>query len=185
MAQQPSYDPVALYGGAVRWTGRMMKGVQLHHLQNPTPCAEWNVQALMDHLVDGAARTAATLSGAEPTARSGDGTAEEFEAAIGKALELAREPGTTDKIVKGFRGDVPAGELLTAFFMDTLIHGWDLAVATGQDTAMPADLVEACYAIYDPRKEGLRGGSAFAPEVEAPGDASTQVKLLAILGRKG
>ena len=184
MTQQTSYDPLTLYEGAVQWTGSKMNGVQLHHLTSPTPCTEWNVQALMNHLVDGAARAAAAFSGAEPAARSGDGTAENYAASTAKALEQAKAPGAIDRTVKGFRGDVPARDFLTGSFMDTLTHGWDMAVATGQDPMMSAHLAEACYAIYKPRVETFRGGTAFAAEVEVPEGASTQAKLLAILGRK-
>lgn len=79
---------------------------------------------------------------------------------------------------------MPGGQLLTAFFMETLVHGWDLAKATGQSADMPADLAETCYAIFGPMADGMRESGAFGPRVEAASGASTQVKLLGALGRR-
>ena len=184
MTQQANHDPAGLYEGAVQWTGAKLKGVQPQQQKDPTPCTDWDVPALMNHLVDGATRAVAVLSGTEYQKPSVDGTASDYEALTNKALEFVKAPGAMEKIVKGFRGDVVAGEYLVGSFMDTLTHGWDLAVATKQDATMPAHLAEACYTIYEPRKDRMRGGTAFGPEVEVPENASTQVKLLGIFGRK-
>ncbi len=69
-------------------------------------------------------------------------------------------------------------------FMDTLIHTWDLAKATGQNTDMDPALAEACYTAFAPQIDGYRGPETFGPEVTVPEDASIQDKLLGIMGRK-
>jgi uncharacterized protein (TIGR03086 family) len=68
-------------------------------------------------------------------------------------------------------------------FIDVLIHGWDLAKATGQDTTLPADLVEACFDVVEPQRDILAASGMFGSVVQVPEGASRQTELLALLGR--
>jgi uncharacterized protein (TIGR03086 family) len=63
------------------------------------------------------------------------------------------------------------------------IHGWDLATATGQDTALDPDLMEACRQIIEPQLELFRAAGALGPELPVPPDATPQTRFLAMLGR--
>ena len=69
-------------------------------------------------------------------------------------------------------------------FIDVLIHGWDLAKATGQNTKLDAGLVEACWEVVTPQAELLKGSGMFGDDVEVPPDADPQTRLLALLGRR-
>jgi uncharacterized protein (TIGR03086 family) len=81
-------------------------------------------------------------------------------------------------------GPVP-GEIYAGHrFIDVLIHGWDVAKATGQDSTLDADLVDACRAVVEPQKELLAGSGAFATDVTSAAGAGPQAELLAILGRR-
>ena len=75
------------------------------------------------------------------------------------------------------------GTLVGIAATDQLVHGWDLAVATGQDATMPDDLAEAAFGMVDGRLTPERRGAAFAAEVPAADGASTQDRLLAYVGR--
>ena len=66
-----------------------------------------------------------------------------------------------------------------------LVHGWDLAAATGQDDALDPELMEACQQIIEPQLDAFRGAGALAPEVPVRADASVQTRFLAMLGRTG
>jgi hypothetical protein len=73
--------------------------------------------------------------------------------------------------------------MLGNVFGDQLIHGWDLAVSTGQDPTMPEGLPEAAYALTlgswpDEQREGV-----LKPEIHLAADSSAQEKLLAYSGR--
>jgi uncharacterized protein (TIGR03086 family) len=70
-------------------------------------------------------------------------------------------------------------------FIDVLIHGWDLATATGQATALDNDLTEACRKVTEPQIDMLRASGAFGEGRSAAPDASAQARLLAMLGRRG
>jgi uncharacterized protein (TIGR03086 family) len=70
-------------------------------------------------------------------------------------------------------------------FLDVLVHGWDLAAATGQDYALDPELMQACQQIIEPQLDAFRSAGALAPPVAVPADASTQTRFLAVLGRTG
>jgi uncharacterized protein (TIGR03086 family) len=77
-------------------------------------------------------------------------------------------------------GEVYAGHR----FIDVLIHGWDLAKATGQDATLDPELVDACFTVINPQMELLKGSGMFGSEVAVADDADNQTKLLALLGRR-
>jgi uncharacterized protein (TIGR03086 family) len=76
------------------------------------------------------------------------------------------------------------GASLGIAFSDQLLHGWDLATATGQDATMPDELPEMAYQlIHGKFTEDQRQG-VFKPEVPVGSDASAQDRLLAYSGRQ-
>ncbi len=183
MTQQEMPNPIDLYAAAVKGTREIIGGVQSSQLGDSTPCSEWNVQALMDHLVGSTGMIWGALAGAAPESPQGSSPVAAFEAGTAKVLDAAKVPGALEKTVQSPAGEMPGGQFLSIFFMDTLIHGWDLAKATGQSTDMPADLAETCYAMFAPMADEWRKTGVFGPRVEVAEDASTQVKLLGALGR--
>ena len=70
-------------------------------------------------------------------------------------------------------------------FIDVLIHGWDVAKSTGQDTTLDPELVEACLEVVEPQLDMLAGSGAFGTPADVPEDAEPQTQLLAVLGRRG
>jgi uncharacterized protein (TIGR03086 family) len=69
--------------------------------------------------------------------------------------------------------------------LDVLIHGWDLASATGQPAALDPQLVDACWDVVRPQLSMLRGSGQFGEEVPGTTDTNPQASLLAALGRTG
>ena len=185
MTQQEMPNPIDLYGAAARGASEIIAGVKSSQLGDSTPCSEWNVQTLIEHLVGGTGMASGSLSGAGPEAPpQGTSHAAAFDAGAAKVLDSAKAPGAMDRTIPSPIGDMPGGQFLAAFFMDTLIHGWDLAKATGQNTHLPEDLAETCYAMFGPSADEMRKSGVFGPRVEVADDASTQVKLLGALGRR-
>src|SRR5204863_355359 len=70
-------------------------------------------------------------------------------------------------------------------FIDVLVHGWDLAVGSGQDATLDPVLVEACRQVLEPQVGGFRAAGVFGPEIAVPPDASAQTRFLAMVGRNG
>ena len=80
-------------------------------------------------------------------------------------------------------GPVPGSVYAGHRFIDVFIHGWDLAAATGQDTALDPGLMQACRQVLEPQLEVFRGAGALGAEVAVPPGASVQARFLARLGR--
>jgi uncharacterized protein (TIGR03086 family) len=81
-------------------------------------------------------------------------------------------------------GPVPGSVYCGHRFVDVLIHGWDLAASTAQDTTLDPELVEACWEVVEPQKDDLAASGAFGTNVEVGPDADRQTRLLAVLGRR-
>lgn len=184
MAQQKPPDPVALYEQAIRQTRGYIAGTRPADLQQSTPCTEWNVQALLDHIAGGAEWAHSVLAGKQDGQPAGKSHLQRYDDAAAKVLQIFKQKGMLEKVVKSPMGDMPGGQFLMFAFMDSLIHGWDLAKATGQPTQLDARLVEACYQAFSPQRAMLRASGQFAPEVPVPPNADTQTRLLGLLGRR-
>jgi uncharacterized protein (TIGR03086 family) len=148
-------------------------------LDAPTPCDGWDVRTLLNHMVQSQqyfARRArgeeATLS-PEPPELIGDDPARVF--AQGREETIATFSG--DGVIER------TGPSLGIAFSDSLLHGWDVARATGQDTTMPTGLAQAAYDIVHGAFTDDQRTGVFGPELPVGDDASPQEKLLAYTGR--
>ena len=81
-------------------------------------------------------------------------------------------------------GPVPGSVYCGHRFLDVLIHGWDIARSTGQDTSLLPDLVDACWEMLEPQLEQLQASGAFGTAIPVGDDADAQTRLLAVLGRR-
>ena len=155
-----------------------------------SPCTDWKARDVVNHVVGGSSMITSLFAGKswEEAAGSSESIPEgadplaAFDAATGAAKEAVSKPGAMEQEVQFARGPMPGAGFASMMFTDVLIHAWDLAKATGQDATLPAELVEASYALVLPRK-GQMPAPAFGTEVEVSEDADTQTKLLAMLGR--
>lgn len=184
-------DILDLFDRATAWTATKVAEAQ-DQLDAQTPCEEWTVKRLVDHLLfvqqmfasGPAGGTIAPPTGPPPEL-VGDDPAGQYEEARKATIHAYSQPGTLEGTVKGSSGDVPAMQVLGIAFCDQLIHGWDIAKATGQDATMPEDLAAVAWQLLDGRiSDEARGpGKNFRAAVPVPDDASTQDKLVAYCGR--
>jgi uncharacterized protein (TIGR03086 family) len=178
-------DPVTLFSRATAHGCEVMAGLSADHLAASTPCTEWSVQDLIDHMVGSTEYLLAALEGREPVAVTG-GTAGDYEA--GRALALAglADPGALHRTCRSPLGfDWTVEQATAGTFMDNLIHTWDLATATDQHAALDPELVDACVAMFLPdMPERGRAGGLVGPEVAVGADASAQDRLLGAMGRR-
>ncbi len=169
-----------LYDQASEWTLSKVERAA-DELDRDTPCDEWDVRTLMNHMLEtqkyfvSAARgeDASPPSGQPPQMLSADPVAD-FARARSTTISTFSEPGVIEK----------TGPSLGIAFADQLLHGWDLAKATGQDSTMPSGLPEAAYEMIHGRFTDEQRKGVFKPEVSVPDNASMQDKLLAYTGRK-
>ncbi len=160
-------------------------------LDAPTPCAQWNVSQLIDHLVGAQYWARAAVEGVQ-AAETGEGSATgDFGAAFASAAESCRAafdaPGALGRMVDAGMGKMPAGALLGLAVTDTFVHAWDLATATGQDTDLDPALAEQILATSRAHIQPAfrsEDGKIFGPEQQAPHGADTATRLAAFLGRR-
>jgi uncharacterized protein (TIGR03086 family) len=168
-----------LYKSVSTWTASKVAGAT-DLLDAPTPCDDWDVRTLLNHMLDtqqyfqavALERDASPPSPIPPDVL-GDDPVADIRQAQAKTVAAFEPDGVIDK----------TGTSLGIAFSDQLLHGWDLATATQQDATMPDGLPEAAYglihgAFTDEQRKGV-----FKPEIDPGPGASAQAKLLAYTGR--
>lgn len=158
---------------------------------DPTPCPEWDVRALVDHVVTEDRWTVPLLGGATIESvgdrftgdQLGDDPAAAARDAARQAEQAATTPGATERGVYLSAGPTPAREYLYQLLAEHLIHGWDLAVAIGADPTMDTGAVHECARWFTERVSDYREGNLVRPGVDIPADATEQDRLLAAFGR--
>jgi uncharacterized protein (TIGR03086 family) len=170
----------------------VVAGIAPDQLGLPTPDDEWDVRALLNHLIAGNwwAAELATGHTIEEVGDRLDGDVlgrdplAAYDGSAAAAAEAFERPGALDAPCAVSYGPVPGSVYAGHRFIDVFIHGWDLARATGQDTRLDPGLVDACIAVIEPQLDLLAGSGAFAPQVDIADDADSQTRLLAMLGRR-
>jgi uncharacterized protein (TIGR03086 family) len=155
----------------------------------PTPCAGWDVRALVRHVVEEELWAPPLLAGStidEVGDRfAGDLLADDpvgsFERANAAALAAVDE--APDRDVHLSFGDVPRAEYTRQLAADHLVHAWDLARALGEDDTLDAEAVAAVREWFGSMEEAYRGAGVIGARVPVPADADPQTVLLAMFGR--
>jgi uncharacterized protein (TIGR03086 family) len=176
---------------ALSATGTIVDAVAARQLDLQTPCDGWSVRELLNHVVSGnlwAAELAAGKTIEEVGDRLdgdtlGDDAAAAFRASARIAAAAFNAPGAMDAPCAVSYGPVPGSVYCGHRVLDVVIHGWDLAKATGQGTTLDPELVEAVAAIVAPQIDMLEGSGMFGTTVAIAGNADAQTRLLSRLGR--
>jgi uncharacterized protein (TIGR03086 family) len=186
-------DLPEVHARALECTRRYVAGVGEDQWASESDCEGWTVRELVNHIVTGnywAAELGAGLSIDDVGDRlDGDvlGTdpLRAYDDSSIVAAAVFRAPGAMEKPCAVSYGPVP-GEIYCGHrFIDVLIHGWDVASSTGQDTTLDPELVEACLEVIEPQIDMLTGSGAFGTKLDVPDGAGRQTQLLAVLGRRG
>jgi uncharacterized protein (TIGR03086 family) len=177
---------------ALQHTGRYVAGVKDGQWRDATPDEEWDVRTLVNHVVSGnlwvtplvEGKTIAEVGDRYDGDVLGDDPSAAYQQSATEAASAFNAGGAMQAPCAVSYGPVP-GEIYAGHrFLDVLIHGWDLAKATGQDTKLPADLVEACFEVVEPQKDLLAASGMFGSGIKVPAGADRQTQLLAELGRQ-
>jgi uncharacterized protein (TIGR03086 family) len=185
-------DVVGLYRKASDLFGEKVMSIKDDQWGDQTPCTEWDVRALVHHLVSENAWISPLLEGKAihevEDSLSGDLLGDDPKAAWSTAVEQSQaavdQDGALDRTVHISRGDVPGGEYVFEVVADLAIHGWDLARAIGADETIDPSLMDAVYPYYESLISLMKSTGAYGPVIEPPGGADRQTTLLAMLGRE-
>jgi len=171
-----------------------LRGVESDQWGLATPCGEWTVRDLVNHVVIGGSMAVRLLDGATVEQLiplfGADGLGDDPLGARRRTVAAEREafaaPGALDRIVHHPAGDVPGAMLLGFRTGDNLLHAWDLARATSGDEALPDDVVVEVWAALEPLGPTIATLGVFGdgPSGDVGSDAPLQTRLLDLSGRR-
>lgn len=160
-----------------------------------TPCSEWTVRDLVNHLVSEQlwvpplVRDGCMIEEVGDTFEGdmlGSDPAVCWDTAARAARDAFTAPGALDRIVHLSYGDTPAADYCGQMIADLVVHTWDLSRAIGADERLPDDLLGFAVREVTPYAAELAKSGLFAEAeaVEPPPGADPQTKLLCLLGRR-
>lgn len=186
-------DVLDLSPAADRVAG-ILQGISPHRLGDPTPCGDATVAAVIDHVLglaaafEAAARKEFGPLTDHPPTPSAESLAEDWRGAARPALTaLAAAWAAPSAWIGTTRAgglELPAAAAGLVALDELVVHGWDLAVATGQHYRCTPGEIAACTAFAEPITDEQRSaGGLFGPVVPVPADAEPWDRLLALTGR--
>jgi uncharacterized protein (TIGR03086 family) len=186
-------DPRKADATAVQATEALVASISAADLDRPTPCADWDLRALLVHMTAQHREFAAAAVGRRP--EEADSRPDRQDPIAGYARSAAGVLSAfapDDVLDRPFRlpeaGDRPLpGRMVIGFHLvDFVVHGWDVAAAMGLPWELPADVLEAALPIARAVPDGDERrlpGAPFAPAVPAPGEPTPMIEILTLLGR--
>jgi uncharacterized protein (TIGR03086 family) len=169
-------------------TGNLVDAIESAQWKLPTPCPDWTVRDVVNHLVLGHRRFAAALTGGSPPPPDADllgsdpGTA--YRASAEAMVAAFRADGALERPVVIPAGTLPGVVACELRVVEALVHGWDLARATGRPLAFPDDLVEQSIAFSEVQVGRIPADrTPFGPSEPVADDAPPLDRLAALLGR--
>ena len=190
-------DELNLFRSAQQAFNDRVHAVREDQWSASTPCRDWDVAELVDHLIDENRWAAPLLHGLDLKSAGevvqgsrklpvhggvGANLAEEWDEVAVGAREAFSAAGALDRTVDLSRGPTPVRQYIIEMTADLVIHGWDLGRAIGYAEPLPADAVETVYAWAESMGD-LASTGLFDEPVTVPDDAPTIDKLVALTGR--
>jgi len=186
-----------LHARVLRQSVDIVDGIGDDQWDRPTPCAQWTVRELVEHMILENRGFAAAAGGETSDRRVWtdrqfvDDRRADYRASADRVVEAFGAPGVLDGefwlplINPAVR--LPARQAVSFHLLDYVVHGWDVAASIGRPVRVPADIAEAALDIAlrevpdGPRRR--RPQASFVPPVEAAPGASALDRMLAWLGR--
>ncbi len=184
-------DVIGLYRRAVEEFGARVRTVSDDQWSSPTPASEWDVRALVNHVLNENQWVPPLLEGLtiaevgdrfEGDQLGSDPWSSWTDVAVA-ALAACQDDDVPLRVVHVSFGDITGEDYLAQVTTDHVIHTWDLARATGADEHLDPELVDFALGYLVPQAEDWRAAGAFGPAVKVPPGADRQTELLALTGR--
>ncbi|MFJ9907313.1 TIGR03086 family metal-binding protein [Streptomyces sp. NPDC101152] len=186
-------DPRPFYTRATEQAAALINTVRADQLDSPTPCTEFDVRALLGHIVGGSLRIAVVGEGGDglavrPVADGvpDDGWIAAYEEVRARVLEAWEGDDRLEAPVRVPWGEVPGRAALSGYVMELVTHTWDLSESLGRPVELDPELAEFALAtarrvLPDPERDEQ---TPFASAVPALETADTYGRLAAWLGRE-
>jgi uncharacterized protein (TIGR03086 family) len=181
-------SPLTRFDRAASAAGTVFSGVKPEQFDDPTPCTEWTVRQLMNHVVGGNHQFISMLTGGGQLDRSLDYLGADppaaFRESVARLRALFAAEGALERPTPTPFGERPGVVLLEMRVTEMMTHGWDLARATGQPTDLDPAVAERCIQAFRVMRASGRGADMFDEEQPAPDGASPADRLAAAAGRR-
>jgi uncharacterized protein (TIGR03086 family) len=192
MTTSQASDGPALMAAAAAETARVVNGAPgTATFDAPTRCTDWDLCTLLNHTTLWTAHSAERRAYGQNVAEelmskdftADPGFAQDYEAQINKAVQAWSDPAAWegDRSVMG--SSMPAADIANMLIMETVLHGWDVARATGQDYRSDEQLARAVLDSVQAQGDMFRQYQGFAAVVPVPADATTFDQVLGLSGR--
>ena len=170
---------------------RTVAHVDAGQFGEPTPCTEWDVRALLNHLILWTSYSLAARAEGESVGQdlmdrdfaADPGFAADYRAQLDRALAAWADPATWKRSLDMMGSPTPSADVAALNIAEMVLHGWDLAAATSQVYAVGAPAAAAAMRAVEANADLFRQYKGFAEPVEVPPTASTLDRLLALSGR--
>ncbi|WP_345559130.1 TIGR03086 family metal-binding protein [Nonomuraea rosea] len=172
-------DMMPLMTHATERTAGLVRAVRQEQLGLPTPCAKFDVKDLLNHL-EWVAEMFESLARKGPRTEQG-AYAGDFPERAERMLAAWSRPEAWEGTSPAMGLPMPA--LAHMYLVDMVVHGWDLARATGQEYEPDPEAVSRALHFTGQMVEMGRQRGAFGPPVPVPADAPPFDRLLGIIGR--
>src|SRR5215204_5953457 len=181
------------FRSATEHFGELVAAIPDDRWDSATPCAEWDVRALVRHVLEEllwvpplfAGETIESVGGRFEGDVLGSDPKAAWVDAAGPAIAAVEAPGAMETICQLSMGPTAGAEYAGQLIVDLVVHGWDLARGAGLDESMDADLVELCLSTIEPWKPMLSSMTDyFAAPIDPGADAEASTVLLNTLGRQ-
>ncbi|MDD7938255.1 TIGR03086 family metal-binding protein [Actinomycetospora lutea] len=185
-------DPRPLLTRALDQIGELVAGTAPDALERPTPCADWDVRTLLDHLVGVHRRIAHVGAGGHfaditstPEVARGTHDAEIAAARVDIDRVWVHDEAVLDRVLTVPWGTMPGRLVGFGYVQELTVHAWDLAAATGRTEGLDDELAlaveETAHRVLPAEPRG--GDIPFGPPVAVAADAAPHERLVAWLGR--
>jgi uncharacterized protein (TIGR03086 family) len=170
---------------------RTVANVDASQFGRPTPCAEWDVRALLNHLILWTSYSLEARAHGESVGQDlidrdfadDPGFAAAYRAQLDRALTAWADPATWDRSLDVMGSPTPAADVAALNLAEMVLHGWDLAVATGQRYEVGDAAAAAARQAVEANADLFRQYKGFADPVEVRPAAPALDQMLALSGR--
>ncbi|MFB9891334.1 TIGR03086 family metal-binding protein [Planobispora takensis] len=172
-------DMMPVMTRATERTAGLVRAVRREQLGSPTPCEKFDVEKLVNHL-EWVAEMFESLGRGGPALEQGP-YAGDFPERAARTLAAWSRPGAWEGVSSAM--GLPMTTLAHMFLVDMVVHGWDLAMATGQEYEPDPEAVARALAFTEQMVEMGRRRGVFGTPVTVPQDARPFDRLLGLIGR--
>ncbi|ASF07385.1 hypothetical protein NBRGN_061_00420 [Nocardia brasiliensis NBRC 14402] len=182
---EPTLSPADRYRALAQTFTRKVEAVPAADWDAGSPCAEWTARDVLRHVID-SERDIVQMVGLElpPAPSVDDDPAAAWAATRAAVQDILDDPARATREYDGHFGRTNLAATIERFYcFDLVVHGWDIARATGTDATISAADLEWVEGVARSLGDSLRMPGVCGPALDAPADADEQTRVLAFLGR--